>query len=251
MTWACGVLQRALEALMRATPIVGLILLAAGCTGSDSVYTPAGASTWNDGYPAEIVAIPPSMPAGTLEIASFGLVELTPSDMTPMTTLHVRIAVTNASHERPWNVDLAGATVRVGGEAARTLLANSDLPTLPIALVERGQPRTFDLYFSVPPGVRDEEDLAGLDFRVQVATPARTVQAVVHFTRRDPPERLGARGDAVRVAGWGSQWWADPAFPWPTFHRRSGIITPKPPAQAVVNRLPRWQRPALMRSAAR
>ena len=251
---------------MRATTITGLILLATGCYGSDTIYTPTGASTWNDGYPAAVLAIPPGTPgtpgtpaapgtpAGTVEVASFGFVELTPEDMPPITTLHMRIVVANATSDRPWNVDLAGATIRAGEIEARTLLANSDLATLPIALVERGEPRTFDLYFfhfAVPPGVREEEELAELDFRVAIATPGRTVQAQTHFSRRDPTEVAGARKEAVRVAGWGSRWWADPTHAWPAYHRRPGIATHRPPAQATVNRLPRWQRAPQPRSAQR
>jgi len=237
---------------MRAISLAGLLSLTTACYGSDSVvYTPAGASVWNDGYPAAVLAVPPGTQGGTLEVASFGFIELTPADMAPITTLHVRIAVANATSDRPWNVDLAGATIRTGAGEARTLLANSDLATLPIALVERGGPRTFDLYFAVPPGVRDEEDLAELDFRVQIAAPDRAIPLLAHFARRDPADVAGARKEAVRVAGWGSRWWADPTYAWPAFHRRSGVMTPKPPAQAVVNRLPRWQRAPLPRSAQR
>jgi hypothetical protein len=235
---------------MRPIPFAALTLLATACYGSDSVaYTPTGASAWNDGYPAAVIAVPPGTPAGTLQITSFGFVELTPEEMSPITTLHVRIAVANATSERPWNIDLAGATIRVGESESRTLLANSDLATLPIALVERAEPRTFDLYFSLPPGVRDEDDLAELDFRVQLDAAGRTVRTHTHFTRREPTEVAGARRAPVRAAGWGSRWWADPAHPWPTFHRTSGIMTPKPPSQAAVNRPPRWQRTPQPRSA--
>jgi hypothetical protein len=235
---------------MRAISLAGLTLLATACYGSDAaVYTPAGARVWNDGYPAAVIAVPPGAPTGTLEVASFGLVELAPEDMPPLATLHVRIAAANHGSDRPWNVDLAGATLRAGGTEARTLLANSDLATLPIALVDRGEPRTFDLYFAVPPGVHDEDDLPELDFSVQLDAGGRTVQAHTHFTRRDPLEVAGPRREAVRVAGWGRSWWADPAHPWPTFHRRPGIATPKPPARAAVNRLPRWQRAPQPRSA--
>src|SRR5689334_12536740 len=119
---------------MRATSIAASLLVAASCaaacTGNDSVvYTPGGASAWNDGYPPAITAIPASAPSGTLEVASFGLVEVTPADMAPIATLHVRIAVANRTSERPWNVDLAGATIRAGDSEARTLLANGDLLT--------------------------------------------------------------------------------------------------------------------------
>ena len=61
---------------MRATTITGLILLATGCSSSDAIYTPTGASTWNDGYPAAVLAVPSDKPAGTVEVASFGFVEL-------------------------------------------------------------------------------------------------------------------------------------------------------------------------------
>ncbi len=229
---------------MRAISLAASFLLA--CTGSDSVFAPAGATSWNDGYPAVVVAVPA---AGRLEIASFGLVELTPADLSPMLTLHVRIAATNDGSDRPWRIDLPAATLRAGGAAgaagieSRTLLANSDLATLPVALVERGRPRTFDLYFAAPAGVREEDELAELDFRVPIVTPARTLHAQVHFARREQLDLPGLRGEAARAAGWGSHWWADPAYAWPAFHRRPGIATPKPPAHAAVTRPPRWQRP--------
>jgi hypothetical protein len=222
---------------MRAIPLAALVLTA--CSGSDSVYAPAGASTWNDGYPAVVLPVPP---AGTLEVASFGLIELTPADAGPMATLHVRVVATSSS-ERPWRIDLPAATLRAGGAEARTLLANSDLATLPVAVIERGQPRTFDLYFALPPGVRDDEELAELDLRVPIVTQARTLHPQVHFARREQLDLPGLRAEAVRAAGWGSHWWADPTYAWPTYHHRSGILTPRPPAHAVVSRPPRWQRP--------
>jgi hypothetical protein len=222
---------------MRAIPLAASLLL--GCTSSDSVYTPAGATTWNDGYPAVALAVP----AGTLEVASFGLVELAPADMGPMLTLHIRIAAANTGSDRPWRIDLPAATLRAGGIESRTLLVNSDLATLPVALVERGQPRTFDLYFAAPAGAREEDELPELGFRVPIVTPARTVHAQVQFARREQLDLAALRGQPVRAAGWGSHWWADPEFAWPAFHRRPGIATPKPPAHAAVTRPPRWQRP--------
>jgi len=236
---------------MRATSIAGSILLVAACTSSDAVYTPAGASSWNDGYPAAVTAFPPGAPAGTVELASFGLVELIPAEVSPMIALHARIAVTNNASERPWNVDIAGATLRVNGSEARTLLANSDLPTLPIALIGRGEARTIDLYFAPPAGIRDEEDLAELDVHVPIAASDRRSAVSAHFTRREPSELTGARKPAVRLAGSGSHWWADPSHAWPSFHRSSGAIAPKAPEHAVVIRLPRWQRAPLPRSAQR
>lgn len=236
---------------MRAPTIAGLFLLAAACTGNDAVYTPAGASVWNDGYPAAVTAFPPGSPTGTVELASFGLVELAPTEVPPMLTLHVRLAVANISSERPWNVNIPGATVRLGGgDAAHPLLVNGDLTTLPIALIGRGEARTLDLYFPLPAGIREEEDLADLDVRVSIAAPARTTVAQARFTRREPTEVPGPRPESARVAGWGNRWWADPGYAWPTFHRRSGVIAPKAPDQAVVTRLPRWQR-AQPRSAQR
>jgi hypothetical protein len=225
---------------MRAIPLAALVLTA--CSGSDSVYAPTGANTWNDGYPSAVMPAPPGAPAGTVEVASFGLIELTPADMPPMMTLHVRVVAANSS-DRPWRVDLPAATVRAGTSESRTLLANSDLATLPVALVERGQPRTFDLYFAAPGGIRDEDELAELDFRIPVVTAERTFQTQVHFARREQLDLPALRGDPVRAAGWGSHWWADPQYAWPAFYQRPGIATPRPPARAAVNRLPRWQRP--------
>jgi hypothetical protein len=228
---------------MRAIPTAALLL--AACTSSENVYAPVGASTWNDGYPAATLTVSPGSgpPAGTLEIASFGLIELVPDDAGPMLTLHVRIAAANAG-ERPWRLDLPAATVRAGASESRTLLANSDLATLPVAVVERGQPRTFDLYFAPPGGARDEDELAELDFRIPVVTADRTIPVQVHFTRREQLDLGALRGEPLRAAGWGSRWWANPQHAWPTYHRRPGILTPRPPAHAAVSRPPRGQRPS-------
>lgn len=235
---------------MRAISIAGSLLLAASCSGSDSVvYTPAGASVWNDGYPAAVTPVPSGAPAGTLEVASFGLVELAPADLAPLATFHVRIAIANTASDRPWNVSLASATIRAGESESRALLANSDLATLPVVLVDRGARRTIDLYFAPPPGVREEEDLAELDFSLQLGVSGRMVQTRTHFVRREPVEMTGARKELVRVAGWGDRWWADPAYPWPSFYRRPGIANPRPPSQVAVNRMPRWQRVLPPRSA--
>ncbi len=211
--------------------------------------TPAGASSWNDGYPAAVTAFPPGRPAGTVELASFGLVELIPAEVPPMIALHARIAVTNNASERPWNVDIAGATLLVNGSEARTLLANSDLPTLPIALIGRGEVRTIDLYFAPPAGIRDEEDLAGARRARAGRCPRPALGRVrAHFRGASPGADRPAQGRGA--GGWlGELLRPDPSYAWPSFHRSSGAIAPKAPVHAVVIRLPRWQRAPLPRSA--
>src|SRR6478672_349844 len=119
---------------MRTLAIVGAL-----CTAGP-VYAPRGATGWNDGYRA----VSRELPAGQVDIASFGLVQLTPDDTPAMPTLHVRLVLSNHSDRAPWAFDAGTAMLVIGDWRERATFANSDRATLPVVILDRGETALVD-----------------------------------------------------------------------------------------------------------
>src|SRR5512140_1008582 len=109
-------------------------------------FDPYGTTRWPAGYRTMAVAIPPDAPRGAVELQSYGLTELTPDGGLPMTTLHVRMTVTNDRDDVPWSIDFTRTRLDVRGvPAIAPTFVNSAIPTLPIAIVGRGERVLADL----------------------------------------------------------------------------------------------------------
>jgi hypothetical protein len=163
-----------------------------------------------------------SAPRGTIELASFGTAELVPDEGSPIDALHVRMSVTNIADDTPWAIDLSAATV--GG--VHPVFVNSDLTTLPIAVVGRGERRTVDMYFPTA------EQPTGFDFACPLKTSAGRIEARARFVRD------AATKPASATLGVATAWWSNPAYPWSTYYHRPGVLVPRPPKSAFVTRQP-------------
>jgi hypothetical protein len=207
-----------------------------GCAATASyVYAPKGATTWDDGYRAVVI----DGARGSVELASFGLTELTADEVGPVQTLHVRMVVTNRRDDAGWCVDLTGARLVIPGDgAAGPLFVNAGTTTAPLAWIDRGQRSVFDLYYALPPNISDEDDLPGFDVAWSVSTPTGAFAGRTRFDRQD--EVTPADTTVTFAAGWGPVWWSDPRYAWPIFRHESGVIAPRPPARVHVSRPPRW-----------
>lgn len=181
-----------------------------------------------------ITWLPRVEPSGSVEVTSFGDAELTPSELPPMQTLHVRFTVANTRDEQAWVVDLRTVVLAIGEAEATPRFINSDALGLPLVAVRRYERRIFDLYYALPDGI----DLAEIDsvaVRWEVTIGPGSHEGTIALTRSDQPPPRSAH---VLRTGWGSRWWADPTHPWPLFYRGEGPIVHRAPARAEVTRAP-------------
>jgi hypothetical protein len=131
------------------------------------------------------------------------------ADDAVISVLHVRVQV-RANDVAGFQLDRI--TLVASGVRVHPVAVNADVPTLPVAILDRGVTVTADLFFVVP---REVESF-------MLLWPARdaTVETVAL--------RAGTAVDA------GSTWWFDPNFSWPRFYHRPGIAKPRPPLHATV-----------------
>jgi hypothetical protein len=216
-------------------PLLGALVLATAGTAaaSDDAYAPPGATQRSDGHRSVVLATS----RGAVELASFGIAELTPREATAMRALHIRMAITNIDAPVPWSIDVTTARLEIGGTSERPLFVNSDIATLPIAIIDRGEHRVVDLYFAVPADAR-QADLAAFEFLWQLRTPDRAFAYRTRFAGQDtgaPPTHA-----IVFPAGWGGHWWYDATYPWPMFDHHDGPIAHRSPTAVSITRPPRW-----------
>jgi hypothetical protein len=221
---------------MRAITSIGLIFAGAG-----GLFLAAqGASSETERQPDHppLVVLPTSMNAGAgLQLASYGVAELTTDEGVAISTLHVRAVIANTSRDLPWALDVSKTRVELASGQIAPVFANSDLATLPIAVLDPGERRTIDFYFPLPAELADHGGPMSFMLTWAINTPA-------HIVRNAWFERAAAVVQPVRQpdrAGWGPHWWFDPKYPWPAYRRRPGIVTRRPPSYVIVTRAPRWE----------
>ncbi|HEU4733397.1 MAG TPA: hypothetical protein VFT22_36140 [Kofleriaceae bacterium] len=207
-----------------------LVLVAAPAAANHGAEAPPPSA--HAGNVCRAVAV--ASPAGSVELSSDGIAELSPREMPAMTALHVRMVITNAAAPVPWSIDVTTIRLELGGRSEATTFANSDLATLPIAIVDRGERVVLDLYFAVPAGF-DEHGVPAFAIRWQLKTPdgARTLTTRLADDPAAPPIDL-------LLAGWGGHWWYDATYPWPLFDHRDGRIVARAPRAIEITQTPRW-----------
>jgi hypothetical protein len=216
-----------------------LVLLAAGCGGVEQyLYQPTTPNTTVSGLPAVDYPIPTGQPRGDVRVVSFGVVHLQPqSDAEEAHVLQVRLIVTNAADDAPWTIDTRQIVLGLEGEGqSRPALVNADAGSPPLLEIPRGQQRTIDAYYPLPPARANGEQLPAFDVVWQVQTGAGPVVQRTAF-RREPVAGGAALGDAssgypidavpfddawAGDAYWagsgygyglGPLWWYDPLYP--------------------------------------
>ena len=211
---------------------LSVMALAGLALGAETAYAPRGATGWQARYRAAVVELPAANPHGTIEIASFGLVGLAPENSPPMTALHVRLVVHNASDEAAWSIALDTVTLELGAARLHPTLINSDLGTLPIAIIDRTVTESADLFFALPAGAAGPKEFS---LAWEVATPAGPIAQRTSFVPDTAPPPPRSDGTAL---GRGRRWWADPTYPWPNYQHHSGPLASKPPTFVFVTRPP-------------
>jgi hypothetical protein len=167
-----------------------------------------------------VIAIPPS---GTIELASFGPVELTVEGGQIIEAMHLRMVIANGGDIAPWTVDLPDTALVIGTRRIAAIAINSDLATLPAVVVDTGEVRTLDLYFPL------SADTPAFELAWRVTTPTREIH------ERTPFARDAAVAPAM-TGGRGSHWWFAPGYPWATYRHHDGWLTPRTPTWAEVRR---------------
>ncbi len=158
---------------MRAA-MLGLGLLLVGCLGANQdLFYPAAANSRLGRHPAVTYALPAAAPLGDVQITSLGETEIRPGSAAKEEEVAVRLVVENDSDVRPWSVDLRRVALTfVGDHATGPVEAEIEGQgsQSPIVWVARGQQRTIDLYFVVPPAEVERTTLPDFDVTWQVQT---------------------------------------------------------------------------------
>ena len=190
------------------------------------MYAPAGATRSNDEYRSTVLPIS----RGTVELASFGTLDLAADRAATLRAIHVRMIISNLADDRPWTLDSSRVELDLGAAPIAATAVNSDVATLPIAIVGRGEHAVIDLYFALPAGCRNAPPAFAVTWTL------RTTASVLPQRTRFSVDDVAPRRDIALSAGWGARWWFDRSYPWPTFWRRSGILSPRPPQHIAVTR---------------
>jgi hypothetical protein len=156
----------------------------AGCMAPTSyVYSPQDANHRADGYPAATLLVPPEAPQGTIELSSFGFVNIR-DEHSDRSVLHVRLTVTNDGDVAPWTIVPGEQVVDVPNEQRSFPMAMKQAPPMdePV-VIEQRERQPLDLYFALPAAVASEDTLMGFDLLWQLTTPARQYSARTQFER--------------------------------------------------------------------
>jgi hypothetical protein len=225
-----------------------LATISAGCAATPAyLYAPEGATLWGDGRPIAVSPIPPEAPRGDVQLSSFGITELTPDGVNPVEALHVRMLVTNNGDDPPWTIDTGEVVLDLAGAGrSRAIFVNTDVVTLPVVSIARGERKTLDFYFPVPADVSDERALPAFDVLWQVITSVRPFASRTTFRAIERFDEQRTSMQVVLVSGWGPFWWFNPVWaPGPVFVHPRPIAIRHPPTRVIVTRPPRWYyRPA-------
>ncbi len=215
-----------------------------GCAAnSDYLYAPRTANATDNGLPSVRTPIPPDVPAGAVQVTSYGIADVGAEGESDVPMLIVRMAIDNTSSATPLTVDTREERVHIAGEGeSRAAYVNTDLGTLPSVAVAQGERRVLDFYFPLPDGLDDATDVPGFEFLWQIRTASATVPGRATFDRElaEPSAVYAEPGPRVLVIGWGSYWWYDPLYPRVVFvHPRPFIVYHRRPGRVEIRRAPR------------
>jgi hypothetical protein len=143
----------------------------------------------------------------------------------------VRITVTNGA-EVAWSFVPAEQVVEIFGEGtSRPAYVNTDQPTATALAIASGEHRIVDLYYPVPPGLRDAA-LEAFDLHWRVTTSERAIEGSVFFHLLDMD--LAPDAPMVSPVGWGTYWWFDAFYPQVVFVHHPHVRAPHPGRFTIV-----------------
>ena len=206
-----------------------------------AVVALAGALTAPGGDSAEPLVL--GSVHGDTELVSFGIATLSADRGPPLAMVHVRETFANRGDDFAWTVDVSHATLWFGrGTPVHAVFANSDVATLPVLRIGRGERRMVDLYFPIAGDRTSDDELAPFTVGYRVYTPYRRYEGSATLARS---HRWPNREDRAPEPGWGRSWWADPTYGWTQYWRRPGHAVPRPPKEIEIIHTPRGHFEAL------
>jgi hypothetical protein len=134
------------------------------------------------GLPAARYAIPPERPQGEVLVVSTGITEIKPNNV-PARALFARVIVTNNSDESTWQLDTRKQAVAFGNDRIPPKYVNTFGQPLPIVEIPKGEKRTIDFYFPLPPEMETNGDLPQFDLTWNVETGTRAIAERTSFDR--------------------------------------------------------------------
>lgn len=219
---------------MRATLFAALLGLSA-CGGGQYVYQPETANAvLPSGIAASRTAIPQEQPQGSVEVASYGITQLT-TDGQRIPVIHARLVVSNDGDDSAWHLDARRQIAEIPGAGrSAPIYANADVRTMPDVTIRRHERHIVDLYYPLPDAEASAEHLPAFTLQWEVSTPARTVASSTAFDRVgvDPEPAYAYDAAWPMYAGYGPYWWYDPFYPQVVFvgasrypiHHRHGAV---------------------------
>jgi hypothetical protein len=225
-----------------AAAIALIATLAAGCAGSSNYfYRPVeNATAVTNGYPAAHYRIPPNAPRGDVRVASFGVADVGHEEGSDLPSLSVRMVIANNDGQQPWTVDTRQVQVDLHTEAPRgPAFVHTESSDLPVVSIPPGQQRIIDLFYPLPAGRDDAEDVPAFDVIWRLTTDQGVVVERTPFERR----HIERPAPAYWQFGHGPLWWYDPWYPgYPILTRTVIVRSPAVPPPRVHIHPPRGGR---------
>jgi hypothetical protein len=221
-----------LRGVRGAAALALLATLAAGCAGPSYYYRPAeNATAVTNGYPAAYYRVPENAPRGDVRVSSFGVTEVGHEEGEDIPSLSIRLVIANNSGQQPWTIDTRQVQMDLHTEAPRgPAFVHTASSELPVVTIPPGQQRTVDLFYPLPAGREDPEEVPTFDVVWRLSTDAGEVVERTPFERREL-ERPAP--DYWRLS-YGPIWWYDPWYPgYPIINRTVIVRSPAVPPPHV------------------
>jgi hypothetical protein len=217
----------ALKCPIRTLAFAALLALG-GCSPEWYALDPAiGGTALVAGRPAAYYPVPTTAPRGGVQVVSLGSTQIQLPEGPKIPVLQVRLVIDN--HDVPWTIDTREQYGSIPGEGtSRPALVAADADGAPILTILPGGQRTIDLYFPLPSGMNDVDDIAHFDLDWRVDTGREVVAQRTPFDRVRIVQGPGPAYPPQTGTGLGPFYWYDPF--WPDFtYDRPPIIYPLSP----------------------
>jgi hypothetical protein len=193
--------------------VVSTAALGAGCAHTYT-YEPVGPGS--AGGPAAQYPVPPTYPQGAVYITSFGFTDFDNGQGGGQRLLHARVAVSNGS-PTTWEVDGRQQYLAAPGlQPQPPSFMNTNAGQGPVYPIAPGAANVFDLYFTLPPGYGQPENLGAFALDWSVNAGGQVVAQQTSFERyADVAYSYATYPPYVYVGlGFGFGWWYAPFYPY-------------------------------------